>query len=290
MRVIWPWQSRDRQFSWLKASALALVLLPAIRFAYQVHTGEFGIFPMALSGMVFWSGVWATVILLLALGVTPAAKILRSSALIDIRRTIGVTALIYTLVHAMIFFALRSWDLSVIVKETIARWSPIVALLSTVGLIVLAATSFDAAVQTMGHKRWQWLHNTIHVTAPLAVSHVLLVRGVYPEQFVLTGIFFWLVVWRVLNRYGMGTNLTALVLLAFTSSVITALLEALWFWSRRGYSFASTLGNNFSFDALEIGVPPAWQVLAFGLVFVLGGVIGRSFQGGRGYSAAPAKA
>src|SRR5262249_19537962 len=30
LRLIWPWQDRNRRFSWLKASAFALVLLPAI--------------------------------------------------------------------------------------------------------------------------------------------------------------------------------------------------------------------------------------------------------------------
>jgi hypothetical protein len=35
MRLIWPWQDRQRRFSWLKASAFALVLLPGIRLIYQ---------------------------------------------------------------------------------------------------------------------------------------------------------------------------------------------------------------------------------------------------------------
>jgi sulfoxide reductase heme-binding subunit YedZ len=102
--------------------------------------------------MVYWSGVWATVILLFALAVTPVAKIFRWPAIIDVRRMAGVTALVYTIGHAVVFFAFRSWDLSLIIKETIARWSPIVAILSTVGLIILASTSFDAAVRYMGVK------------------------------------------------------------------------------------------------------------------------------------------
>jgi H+/Cl- antiporter ClcA len=47
------------------------------------------------------------------------------------------------------------------------------------------------------------------------------------------------------------------------------LLEAGWLWGRSGYELSWTLGNNFSLAALDVGVPPAWQVLAFGLVFVL---------------------
>jgi methionine sulfoxide reductase heme-binding subunit len=270
MGVIWPWQGSDRKFSWLNTGIFILLLAPAVRFTYQVYAGEFGTLP--LSGMVFWSGVWSTVILLFALTVTPVAKIFRWPAIVDVRRMAGVTALIYTLAHALIFFAFRSWDLSDIFKETIARWSPIVALLSTVGLVVLGSTSFDAAVKQMGAKRWQGLHNTVYITAVLAIGHVLLVRGVYPEQFVLTGIFLWLMMWRILNRYKRGKDFKLLMLLAAGSSLATAFLEALWFWSRRGYDMPGTLGNNFSLAALEIGVPAAWQVLTFGLLFVVGAI------------------
>ena len=285
MRIIWPWQGRNREFSWLKTGILALLLLPIIRFVYQVQAQEFGILPVALSGMVFWSGVWATIILLAALSVTPVAKIFRWNAINDMRRMIGVTALIYTLAHAIIFFAFRSWDVSVIIDETVTRWSPSVATWSTVGLLALAVTSFDAAVQSMSVKYWQWLHNAIYVFSTLAIAHVLLVRGVYPEQFVLAGIFFWLMIWRILNRAGIGTKVIPLLLLAITSCIVTALLEASWFLSRRGYELSGTLQNNFNLDSLDIGVPPAWQVLAFGFLFVVGATLRDALRIGRTYEA-----
>jgi DMSO/TMAO reductase YedYZ heme-binding membrane subunit len=70
MHVIFPWQDRDRSFSWLKAGTLALMFAPAIWLVRQVATGEFG--PVPLGGMTYWSGLWATALLLLALAVTPA--------------------------------------------------------------------------------------------------------------------------------------------------------------------------------------------------------------------------
>ncbi len=42
MKFIWPWEDRNRRFSWLKACAFALMLFPAIRTAYLVATGEYG--------------------------------------------------------------------------------------------------------------------------------------------------------------------------------------------------------------------------------------------------------
>jgi len=267
--LIWPWQDRERRFSWLKAAAFALVLLPAIRFTYQFATGDYGILPIALGGMTYWSGVWATALLLMALAVTPARTILRWPALVDARRMIGVTALVYTLAHVVIYFALRSWNFGFIVNEMVTRLSMIVAMLSTIGLIVLGATSLDAVIRRMGAKGWQRLHDTNYAISGLAVLHVVLARGTYPEQYMLAGIFLWLMVWRVLARYRLGANAKALAALTAGACVFAALLEAGVLWIRRGYEVSWTLGNNFSLASLDVGVPPAWQVLALGLLFVL---------------------
>src|SRR5712692_6559329 len=246
LQLIWPWQDRNRRFSWLKASTFALMLYPAIRTAYLVGIGDYGILGIALPGLTYWSGVWATVILLMALAVTPAATIFRWPALIDVRRMIGVTALVYTIAHMVIYFALRRWDFAFIANDMTTRLTLIVATLSTIGLIVLGATSVDAAIRYMGAKNWQRLHTTNYVISALAILHVVLARGTYTEQYMLTGIFFWLMVWRVMARYGLGANAKALALLAVASCLVAAFLEAGFYWSRRGFDVLGTLGVNFS--------------------------------------------
>ena len=270
LRLIWPWQDRDRGFSWLKASAFALVVLPAIRFVYQFAVGEYGFLPIALGNLTYWSGVWATVILLMALAVTPALTIFRWRALVDVRRMIGVTALVYTVAHILLYFALRSWNFASIANETLTRLTLILATLSTIGLIVLGATSLDAAIRRLGAKNWQRLHNTNYVISALAVLHVMLARGTYPEQYFLSGMFFWLMAWRALARYGQGADARALAMLAMAACLFTAFLEAGFLLGRRGYALSGTLGNNFNPAMLEVGVPAAWQVLAFGLLIALG--------------------
>jgi sulfoxide reductase heme-binding subunit YedZ len=246
------------------------VVLPAIRFTYQFATGEYGFLPIALGNMTYWSGVWATVILLMALAVTPALTIFRWRVLIDVRRMIGVTALAYTMAHIVIYFALRSWNFASIANETLTRLTLIVATLSTIGLIALGATSLDAAIWRLGAKNWQRLHNTSYVITALAVLHVMLARGTYPEQYLLSGVFFWLMTWRALDRCGQGVDARALAMLAVASCLFTAFLEAGFLWGRRGYELSWTLGNNFNPAMLEVGIPAAWQVLAFGLLFALG--------------------
>jgi len=268
--LIWPWQDRTSRFSWLKASAFALVLLPAIRLAYQFGTGEYGILPLAFGGLTYWTGVWATVILLMALAVTPALTVLRWPVLVDVRRMIGVAALAYTLLHIVIYFGLRSWNFPLIASDSVTRLTLFVAWLSTIGLIVLGATSLDAAIRRMGAKSWQRLHNTNYAISALALLHVVLARGTYPEQYLLAGLFVWLMAWRALDRYGQGADARALAMLAVASCLFTALLEAGCVFARRGYELSWTLGNNFNPAMLDVGVPPAWQVLGFGFVFALG--------------------
>jgi len=264
LQLIWPWQDRKHGFSWLKAGTFALMFAPAIWLVHQAATGEFG--PAPVGGLTYWSGVWATAILLLALAITPASSIFRWRQLIIVRRMIGVTALAYTIAHIVIYFDLRFWNFGVIGKEMATRLSLIVATLSTIGLIALGATSLDAAVRRMGAKGWDRLHNTVYVLTALALAHYLLSPGIFPDQFLMSGMFFWLMVWRVLKRHKLGTDAGALTMLALASCLFTALLEAGWIWAYHGYKPSEILSIYFT---LILGIPPAWQILALGLLIVL---------------------
>jgi sulfoxide reductase heme-binding subunit YedZ len=261
VQLIWPWQDRTRKLSLLKAGTFALMFVPAIWLIDQVATGEFG--PVPLGGMTYWSGFWATAILLAALAITPASAIFGWRALIIVRRMIGVTALAYAMAHIIIYFALRFWDFAFIAHEMATRLSLIVASVSTIGLIALGATSVDAAVRRMGAKGWQRLHSAVYVTTALAILHYLLSPGLFPDQFLLSGAFFWLMTWRVLERHGHGANAAALALLALASCLFTAALEVGSIWAFRGYA----LGEIFSIYFTRIlGVPPPWTILALGLL------------------------
>ena len=273
MQLIWPWQDGKRGFSWLKASFFALMFAPAIWLVHQVWTEQFG--PVPLGGMTYWSGLWATALLLLALAITPAIAIRGWRRLIIVRRMIGVTALAYAVAHIIIYFALRFWNFASIAHEMATRISLIIALIATFGLIALGATSLDAAVARMGAKGWNRLHNTVYACAALALVHYLLSPDIYPEQFLTTGMFFWLMVWRVLKRRGLGADVRALALLAVASGLFTALFEAGWIWAYHGYEPAGTLRANFS---LDIGVSAAWRVLALGLLIAAAAFIQQALR------------
>jgi methionine sulfoxide reductase heme-binding subunit len=264
-QLIWPWQDRKGRFSWLKAGVFTLMFAPGIWLAYQVASGEFG--PVPLGGMTYWSGVGATALLLLALAITPALTIMQWGKLIIVRRMIGVAALAYTIAHIIIYFALRFWDFASIAHEMVTRLSLIMASIATIGLIALGVTSVDAAVRRMGAKGWQQLHNAIYAITALALIHYLLSPDAYPEQYLMSGIFFWLMGWRMLNRRGRGRDVRALAVLAVSSSLFASILEVGWLWAYHDYEPLYTLGNNFS---LVLGISPAWKVLILGFLIVLG--------------------
>ena len=264
MTWVWPWQNRNGKFSWLKGAMFALMFLPALWIVYQVANREFG--PTPLAGMTYWSGVWATGILLSALAVTPAMTIFRWRHFTVVRRMIGVTALVYTIAHLIIYFALRFWDFASIANEMVTRLSLIIATISTLGLVPLGITSVDAAVRRMGAEGWARLHNTVYVLTFLALVHYLLSPGVYSSQYLMSGMFLWLMVWRWLNKRGLGTDTRALVILAIASTLFTALFEAFWEWVYQDFEPDWVLGNNFS---LEFGISPAWYILALGLLIAL---------------------
>jgi len=238
--------------------------VPAIWLVYQVETEQFG--PVPLGGMTYWSGFWSLALLLLALAVTPALTIFRWRQLILVRRMIGVTALAYAIAHIIIYFALRFWDFAHIAHEMATRVSLILAAVATAGLTALGATSLDEAVRRMGPKGWNRLHNLIYLIAALSLVHYLLSPDYYPDQYLASGIFFWLMIWRVLNRRGHATDTRVLAQLAVASCLFTALLEAGWAWAYHDYELSYTLATNFS---LVLGISPAWKVLALGLFVAL---------------------
>jgi DMSO/TMAO reductase YedYZ heme-binding membrane subunit len=41
----------------------------------------------------------------------------------------------------------------------------------------------------VGARNWQQLHNAIYVTGALAIVHYLLSPDIYPEQYLMSGIF-----------------------------------------------------------------------------------------------------
>jgi len=267
-----PWKDRTGRVSPLKAVTLVALFIPAVLMLNDYVSGTW-IIPVV--GLIYWSGVWATIMLLLALFITPARRIYRWRRGIEVRRMIGVGALAYTLAHVAFYFWLRFFDPSFIITETATRFTLIVATISFVGLVTLGLTSFDASIKWLGGGEWDRLHKITYAATGLAVLHFMLSPGAYAGlPFLMVGVFFWLMAWRALDRRRLGERIGVLAGLTIAATALTVLLEAVWPALMLGMDPWITLSWNFS---LELGISPGWIVLALGAAVTLTAAIRQRF-------------
>lgn len=254
-----PWRDRAGRVSVAKAIAFAVLFIPAVLMAKDYASGQW-VIPVV--GLVYWSGVWATILLLVTLFITPARRIFHWRRANIVRRMIGVGAFGYTVAHLICYFWLRFFDPAFIITETATRISLIIATISFVGLLALALTSFDATIKWFGAQDWDRLHGTTYVITGLAVLHFVLSPGAYGGlPFLMLGIYFWLMAWRFFERRRQGESIAVLAGLTIAATALTVLSEALWPAMIFGMNPLQSLAWNFS---LELGLSPGWMMLGLG--------------------------
>jgi sulfoxide reductase heme-binding subunit YedZ len=261
-----PWCDPAGRFSGLKLATFIALFLPAVWMGVSSTSIEWA-FPSPYVPLIYHSGLWATYLLLLGLAITPARRILNWARIGYLRRMIGLAAFAYTLLHVFAWFGLRFWDFRELGTELLARPSLWIALLATLGLTVLAATSLDSAMRRLG-PLWKRLHRAVYALTLLAVVHFLMSPGsLQGAPFLMAGVFFWLMGWRLVDRSGAGTRSTALALLGAASVAFTLVLEPLWLATyqheRTALSPLQAVLANFDFEMWAyLGVPPfAWLLL-----------------------------
>lgn len=259
-----PWRDRAGAVAPLKAACFALLFAPALWMAHDYATDAYG--PIPTIGLIYESGLWATALLLLALAVSPLRAAWRWNGVIALRRMLGVAALGYTLAHLVIYFWLDLWNFTLVAREMTTRLTLMLATLSLIGLIALGATSFDAAQRRLGVRGWKRLHRLNVVLTVLAVAHFVLSPGVYQAQYLAAGVLVWLIAWRILAPRIDATQPAVLAALAVAAAAFTAALEVAWLGAYHRIAPALTLADLFG---LEVGLDPAWQVLALGLAIAL---------------------
>ncbi|MBF9033187.1 hypothetical protein HKCCE2091_02965 [Rhodobacterales bacterium HKCCE2091] len=254
-----PWTDARGAVSPLRAAVFAALLWPAAWMAWWWRSG---VWLVPQGDLTYWSGVWAMVVLLASLAVTPLAVILGRPRLAQVRRMVGVAALVYTLAHLGFFAWLRFWDIGAVLAETFTRLSLVLAFLSLVGLAALGATSFDGAMRRMGRAGWKRLHRGTYVLTALAVAHFILSPGSYGGlPFLALGAYLWLMGWRWLDRRGRGTDPAALLALTAGSALSAMLSEAAIPAILLDTDPVATLRWNFS---LSLGLAPVWKILLVG--------------------------
>lgn len=247
-----------------KILAFAAAIAPALWLIGRTVLGDLGARP--LTEATWFTGRWTVRFILAALAISPARRLFSLPKLINARRTLGVAAAFYILIHFSLFIADQKFRLGVVATEIALRFYLTIGFTALIGLIALASTSTDAAVRWLG-PRWTTLHKAVYGIAVLGIVHFSLQKklDIY-EPTLMMGLLFWLLAYRVLHRLRRGVSFVWLIALAIFAGAFTALFETGWYGVLTGVAPARVLAANLMFDIL---IRPAWWVLGAALAVAL---------------------
>jgi sulfoxide reductase heme-binding subunit YedZ len=252
---------REKTGTWSpeKITAFALVIIPALVLVGRIILDDLGARPV--TELTHATGTWTVRFILLALAITPARRLFNWPKLLNARRMIGVAAACYALVHFSLYIIDQKFMLTKVASEIVLRVYLTIGFTALVGLIALAATSTDAAVRRLG-ARWTTLHRAVYAIGILAIVHFAMQKklDIY-EPTLMMGFLFWLLGWRLINRYWRDTSFLPMLALSIAAALLTAIFEASWYGVLTGAQFITTLEFNLMFD---IRIAPSWWVLLAG--------------------------
>lgn len=147
-------------------------------------------------------GLWGLRFLIIGLVITPMARIFRRPTLIRYRRTVGLFAFTYVLLHWLSYIVLDLYfDWPVILKDIYKRPFITIGMAAFVALIPLAVTSTDALRRRLGPVIWERLHQLIYLIVPAGLVHYwLMVKADHRSQLVYGAIIIALLAWRITDK------------------------------------------------------------------------------------------
>ena len=182
-----------------KPAVFVVCLLPLVWLFYSALANQLGANPA--ESLIRATGDWTLRFICIVLAVTPLRIVSNTPALARFRRMLGLFVYLYVVVHLLSY----SWfdmgfDAEGIVKDIIKRPFILVGFTAFVLLTLLAATSFNKAIKTMGVRRWQMLHKLMYLISGLGLLHFFWMRAGknnFAEVFVYAGVVAVLFGWRV---------------------------------------------------------------------------------------------
>ncbi len=189
---------------WGKPLLWAVAAVPAVALLVGALTDGLGANPAQT--LIQETGEWALRWLWLTLLVTPLREMAALPALLRYRRTLGVTAFVYAVLHLLSYAWLdKGWVLDDIVADVFKRNFILVGMLTFLVMLPLALTSFNAAIRALGGRKWQLLHKLVYAVSLLGLLHFYLKKDAkndVSEVMVYAVILALLLGWRVVRRGG----------------------------------------------------------------------------------------
>jgi len=155
----------------LKPLGVLAATLPAAWLVRGAFTGGLGANP--IDKITDETGVWTLRFLLLTLAVTPVRRWLGWNELIGLRRTLGLFAFGYGVLHFATYFVLdHFFDVDRVFADVVKRPFVTAGFTGFVLMIPLAITSTRGWIRRLG-RRWQQLHRLAYASAIAGVVHYL---------------------------------------------------------------------------------------------------------------------
>lgn len=210
----------------LRLGTLIGLFLPALDLGWRWYNDELGARPVTEATLI--TGDWTVVFLLTSLAMTPARATFEWAPLVQIRRRIGVAAALYASAHFLIFVFDQKWNLLVVAAEIVKRFYLTIGFVALLMLLALAITSTNGWQRRL-KRNWKRLHWLVYPAAVLALLHFFIQSKLnVGEAVVASGLFAWLMVWRVMP-HRLRVSLPGLVLLAVAATLAALAFELAWY-------------------------------------------------------------
>lgn len=158
----------------------ALGALPLALLVWDTLGGGLGIDPVR--DIEHRLGRTAVYFLVASLCVTPLLRLARVN-LMKFRRPLGLLAASYAGLHLLAWVVLDMglrWEQAL--KDIARRPYLTIGMAALAILLILAATSSNAAIRRLGARRWVAIHRLVYLAAPLALFHWLLAHKIWPAK------------------------------------------------------------------------------------------------------------
>ena len=241
---------REKSGRWSPEKIIAFVgaCVPALWLAWRAWNGELNP-ARPVNEAIHSIGNYTIWLIVLSLGVTPARRLFMAPKLINMRRTLGVAAFCYAVLHLTLYFIQEKFDLLKIVSEIALRIYLTIGFVAFLGLIALAATSTDGMIKRLGGARWNQLHKIVYAIGILGIIHFLMQTKVdITESVMVAGFLFWLLGYRLMHRAIGEVTLVWQIALAFIAASLTAVAEAGWYGATTGVMWERVFFVNFDWD------------------------------------------
>jgi sulfoxide reductase heme-binding subunit YedZ len=258
---------RENSGRWSPEKIIAFVggCIPALWLAWRAWSGDLNP-ARPVNEAIHSTGNYTIWLIVLSLCVSPTRRLFMAPKLINMRRTLGVTAFCYAVLHFTLYFVQEKFDLAKIASEIALRIYLTIGFVALLGLIALAATSTDAMIRRLG-PRWNTLHKIIYPIAILGIIHFMMQTKVDITEAVMVGGFLiWLLGYRLMHRYVGDVAYLWQIVLTFVAAALTAIAEAGWYGATTGVPAWRVFSVNFHWES---AMRPAHWVLAVGLAVTL---------------------